>query len=139
MSLVVQVAQLRRTVHRLLTRRLARSTERPFPQLLALRVVSLGQVHTQVELAERLMVDGAAVSRLVDRLQGEGLLERRPGEDRRCVKLHVTAAGQREVEALDRELARMDAHLEGHLSRREVDTLHALLAKLQAVVDETPA
>lgn len=138
MSLVVQVAQLRRTVHRLLVRRLAAVTDRPFPQLLALRLVSQGLVHTQAEVAERLMVDGAAVSRLVDRLEAEGLLERRPGEDRRCVRLHVTAAGRREVSALDRELDRMDAHLEAHLTRREAETVRGLLAKLQAVVDETP-
>lgn len=139
MSLVVQVAQLRRTVHRLLVRRLAQVTDRPFPHLLVLRLVSQDVVHTQAEVADRLQLDGAAVSRLVDRLEAEGLMERRPGEDRRCVRLHVTAAGRREVSALDRELDRMDAHLEAHLTKREVETVHALLAKLQAVVDETPA
>src|SRR3954470_22278038 len=97
MTLAEQVASVRRTIHRLLTRRLSRRTDRPFMQMLALKSIDRGEVKSQAALAERLLAGAAAVSRLVERLVEDGLLERSAGEDRRCVRLGVTKAGRKEV------------------------------------------
>jgi DNA-binding MarR family transcriptional regulator len=131
MTLVEQLASLRRTLHRLLTRRLSSQTDRPFMQMLALRVIDRGEVRSQAALAERLLVDRPAVSRLVERLVEDGLLKRCAGEDRRCVRLEVTAAGQAEAVVLHTELQELDGEVRKHLTAQEARTLRQLLEKLQ--------
>jgi DNA-binding MarR family transcriptional regulator len=131
MTLVEQLASLRRTLHRLLTRRLSRHTDRPFMQLLALRVIDRGEVHAQAALAERLTVDPPAVSRLVERLVEDGLLKRCAGEDRRCVRLEVTAAGHEEALVLHSELQGLEGEVRKYLTAQEMRTLRQLLDKLQ--------
>ena len=50
---------------------------------------------TQVELARRQRVEGPSVCRMVDRLERDGLVERRPHPgDRRATEVHLTAAGE---------------------------------------------
>jgi len=130
MTLVEQLASVRRTLHRVLTRRLSKHTERPFMQMLALRVIDRGELHGQAALAERLLVDAPAVSRLVDRLVADGLLKRCAGEDRRCVRLEATAAGHEEALALDAELQSLEGEVRKHLTAQELKTLRQLLDKL---------
>jgi MarR family transcriptional regulator, transcriptional regulator for hemolysin len=137
MTLAEQVASVRRTIHRLLTRRLTQRTERPFMQMLALKAIDRGEVGSQAALAERLLVDPPAVSRLVDRLVEDGLLERGAGEDRRCVRLEVTKAGKKEVAVYHAELERLEGEVRKHLTAQEVKTLRQLLQKLQAGVLQT--
>jgi MarR family transcriptional regulator for hemolysin len=142
MTLVEQVASVRRAIHRLLTRRLSRRTDRPFTQMLALKAVARGDASSQVALAERLLVDAPATSRLVDRLVEDGLLKRTAGEDRRCVRLEATEAGRAEVQCMLTELDRLDGELRQHLTAPEVKQLHQLLEKLHAGVlkaGEAPA
>jgi MarR family transcriptional regulator for hemolysin len=137
MTVAEQVASVRRTIHRLLTRRLSKRTDRPFMQMLALKVIARGEVGSQSALAERLLVDPPAVSRLVDRLVEDGLLKRGAGEDRRCVRLEVTSEGREEVELLHAELRRLETDVRKHLTAQESKTLQQLLEKLQAGLTET--
>lgn len=137
MTLAEQVASVRRTIHRLLTRRLSQRTERPFMQMLALKAIDRGEVKSQAALAERLLVDAPAVSRLVERLVEDGLLERCAGEDRRCVRLEVTKAGRKEVAIYHAELERLESEVRRHLTAQEVKTLQHLLEKLQAGMLQT--
>ena len=51
-------------------------------------------------LAKILRLSQPGTVRLVDRLQDEGLVERRPGADRRTLALFLTEAGQRQRRAL---------------------------------------
>jgi MarR family transcriptional regulator for hemolysin len=131
MTLVEQLASMRRTLQRLVTRRLSKRTDRPFMQLLTLRVIDRGEVQAQAALAERLMVDPPAVSRLVERLVDDGLLKRCAGEDRRCVRLEVTAAGHDEALVLHSELQSLEGEVRKHLTAQEMKTLRQLLDKLQ--------
>jgi len=131
MTLAEQVASIRRTVHRLLTRRLSKRTERPFMQMLALKAIDRGEVQSQAALAERLLVDPPAVSRLVDRLVEDGLMKRCAGHDRRCVRLEVTEAGRKEVTVYHAELERLEAEARKVLTAQEVKTLRQLLEKLR--------
>lgn len=139
MTLAEQVAAVKRTVHRLLTRRLSKRTDRPFTQMLALKVVDRGEVQVQATLAERLLVDAPAVSRLVDRLVDDGLMKRAPGQDRRCVRLEVTEAGRKEVAVYHSELERLESEVRKHLTAQEAKTLRHLLEKLQTGLQEIEA
>lgn len=106
-------------------------------QMLALKAIDRGEVKSQAALAERLLVDAPAVSRLVDRLVEDGLLERSAGEDRRCVRLEVTKAGRKEVAIYHAELERLESEVRKHLTAQEVKTLQQLLEKVQAGMLQT--
>jgi DNA-binding MarR family transcriptional regulator len=138
MTLPEQVGTLRRTLHRLLTRRLSGRTRRPLTQLLALKFIAVRGVRTQAELAERLLMDAPAVSRLVDRLEEDGLVERCAGEDRRCVRLRVTGASRAELAVLEEEGQRLDDEAARHLTASEMDELKRLLDKVQAGLAQVP-
>jgi DNA-binding MarR family transcriptional regulator len=139
MTLAEQVGALRRTVYRLLTRRLSGKTRRPLTQLLAVKFIDVRGVRTQAELAERLLVDAPAVSRLVDRLEEEGLVKRCAGEDRRCVKLQATDAGRVEVEVLEDASRWLDEESARCLTEAEMAELRRLLEKLQAGLTQVGA
>jgi MarR family transcriptional regulator, transcriptional regulator for hemolysin len=134
MTLAEQVASVRRAIHRLLRRRLSRRTDRPFTQMLALKAIEQCNVRSQAELAERLLVDPPAVSRMVDRLVEDGLLSRCEGQDRRCVRLEVTDAGRTELSVCLAEMERFEGEMRKHLTVQELKTLHQLLEKVNAVV-----
>lgn len=130
MTLAEQIGALRRTAYRLLTRRLSVRSRRPLTQLLAVKFIAMRGVRTQAELAERLLVDAPAVSRLVDRLEEEGLVKRCAGEDRRCVKLQATDAGRVAMEALEEATRSLDEDAARILTESELVELNRLLEKL---------
>src|SRR5687768_10901977 len=103
MTFAEQVGALRRTLYKVLARRVAARCGRPLPQLNALRLISGYEVQTQAQLAERLMIDAPAASRMVARLEADGLLKRLQGADRRSVRLKVTPAARESVAALKEE------------------------------------
>jgi DNA-binding MarR family transcriptional regulator len=89
--------------------RLARSMERDFDQRLkplgitrgsyaVLSAVHHDEKNTPAELAAHLGLDGAAITRYLDRVEELGLLERKPNAaDRRSIHLELTADGRRAV------------------------------------------
>jgi MarR family transcriptional regulator, transcriptional regulator for hemolysin len=134
MPLVETVTALRRTMHRLLTRRLAPQTEWTLLHLRALRVISMGEATTQAELADALLIDPSAVSRLVDRLVDDGLLVRGEGRDRRSFRLVLTPAGKHQLGFLTAELAQIDRQAKQHLSSEDLATLLRLMETLRAAL-----
>jgi DNA-binding MarR family transcriptional regulator len=53
-----------------------------------------GAVDSTTELCKAISYDGGAMTRMIDRLEAKGLISRRRGgEDRRAVKIELTAAG----------------------------------------------
>lgn len=132
MTLPEQVAALRRTIRRLLTRRLSGRTSLPFTQLLALKVIGMQGVHSQSALAEQLSIDAPAASRLVDRLVEDGLVKRCAGENRRCVRLEVTEAAFPSIETLQEEARWVEEEAGRHLTAQELSELKRLLDKLNA-------
>lgn len=132
MTLPEQVSSLRRTIHRLLTRRLSGHTRRPFQHLVALKQIGMRGACTQAKLAENLLIDAPAASRMVDRLEEEGLVKRCAGEDRRSVRLEVTDAGLGEVELLEEQVRALDREAGRYLTATEVRELKRLLEKLHA-------
>ncbi|NPC75643.1 MarR family transcriptional regulator [Corallococcus exiguus] len=131
MTIAEQVASTRRAVVRLLTQKVGEQTDRPLMQLLVLKNIGIHGIHSQAQIAERLLIDAPAVSRLVDRLEEDGLVERRAGENRRCVRLEITDAGRREIQALELAARWVDAQAREFLAPPEVEVLSCLLEKLQ--------
>ena len=81
-------------------------------------------------IAEDMIVREPDISRLVDRLEEAGLVERRRStEDRRVVRVRVTRAGIAKAKSLIAPLAELyDAQL-GHLSVKQLDTINDLMVR----------
>ena len=81
--------------------------------------------------AEALLIKRSNMTKLVNRLEREGLVRRHAlGRDRRTVGLHLTAAGRRRLAPLLPAIARHDEAATRPLTPRERQTLVGLLAKL---------
>jgi len=83
------------------------------------------------KMGERLLIHPASVTNIVDRLEAQGLVVRRPHPtDRRTILAVITDEGRRVAEAASRALAASAFSLEG-LSDREIDQLTRTLRKLR--------
>ncbi|ABF92124.1 transcriptional regulator, MarR family [Myxococcus xanthus DK 1622] len=129
MTVPEQMASLRRAIRRLLTERLGEQTSRPFMQLLALKSIADG-VRSQSAIAERMLVDAPSVSRLVARLEEDGLVKRSIAEDRRCARLELSPAGQTELNLLRDALIWTDVELLRYLTVQEMAEFKRLTVKL---------
>lgn len=106
----------------------------------ALVVIGYGLGPSNDRLRQVLGLSHPGTVRLIDRLVADGLVERRAGQDRRAVALHLTARGSEvREELLQGRLAAIRPLLEP-LSDGERETLAALLAKmLQAMAPDDSA
>jgi DNA-binding MarR family transcriptional regulator len=87
------------------------------------------------ELSKRMMVTGGNVTGITDGLAKDGLVERLPDpDDRRAILVRLTAAGRRSFAAMAAEHERWIVAAFGALSRREMATMAALLARLKTHV-----
>jgi DNA-binding MarR family transcriptional regulator len=85
-----------------------------------------------VEALRRVLgISQPATVRIVDRLAADGLLERRPGPDRRTLALHLTDAGERAATAV---LAERTRSLRGLLDALGDDERAALTPLLERIV-----
>lgn len=100
----------------------------------AVVVIGYGLGPSNDELRRILSLSHPGCVRLVDRLVADGLVERRPGRDRRAIALHLTAAGQQLRERLlTGRLAAIRPLLQP-LTAAEQDQLGGLLHKLLAAL-----
>ena len=92
------------------------------------------------ELARVLGVSQPAAVKIADRLAADGLLERRPGADRRTLALHLTAEGRAAAaDVLSRRAGELTVLL-SVLGPAERAALEPLLEKLvAALADDRPA
>lgn len=94
--------------------------------------VSTGTGLSQRELADRLSIGGPALVRHIDRLAGEGLIERRPDPiDRRVTRIFVTPLGEHRRDELAKVAESVDAELRSILTDREAATLIKALLKIE--------
>ena len=84
------------------------------------------------ELADRLLLSRSGITRLVDRLERQGLIERRPCEnDGRGYYAELTEAGRAKLStARPAHLAGVRRHFIGRLAPDEVDALGAIWERL---------
>jgi DNA-binding MarR family transcriptional regulator len=93
------------------------------------------------ELAERVLLSRSGLTRLVDRLQAEGLVERQPYPgDARGTYTVLTAAGRARLRAAAPvHLAGIDTYFLRAFSEDQLRTLQALLADLETECFADPA
>ncbi len=91
-------------------------------------------------LGERLRLDSATITGVLDRLARADLVERRPDpHDRRVNHVYLTPQGRALAEPLDREMDAMNAALLGQFSPADGERLRILLAHLGQVGGAVPA
>ncbi len=129
MSIGEQVRFLRRAIYRGLAERLAERSKVPLSRLWVLSALDHHRVESQAELAEILYVDAPTLSRMLAKLEADGLIARQPGEDRRKFRLALTPRGQAEALTVAEALRAIDERLSAELSQEEVVELERLLAK----------
>jgi DNA-binding MarR family transcriptional regulator len=100
-------------------------------QWIVLALIDDGSVVTPGEAAGILGHNSGATTRLIDHLEGQGLLERRrePG-DRRLVSLVLTPAGRSMAKAWGAKMAGFFDDLLAEFSPAEVETLINLMGRL---------
>jgi DNA-binding MarR family transcriptional regulator len=83
------------------------------------------------ELAARLGTDTAGMTRLLDRLQGKGLLARAPHpSDRRAIVVELTPAGRALLPRLGPCFGRVTRQLLGGFSATDIQRLNDLLSRM---------
>lgn len=86
-----------------------------------------------MEIAERMIEQTPGITRLLDRLEDKGLVERkRRADDRRCVLCSISAAGLELLAELDEPIAEADDRALSALSPAEAKQLIDLLGRARA-------
>jgi DNA-binding MarR family transcriptional regulator len=81
------------------------------------------------EISDRMVNQVPDVTRLLDRLESSGLIEReRDNDDRRHVLTRITDAGLELLDKLDEPVQELHRKQLGHLSQEQLSTLIELLA-----------
>ena len=82
------------------------------------------------EIGERMINRESDITRMLDRLEGRGLIKReRQTDDRRVVLGFITDAGLELLKELDQPVDELHRSLMGHMSEKELDSLLKLLGK----------
>jgi MarR family transcriptional regulator, negative regulator of the multidrug operon emrRAB len=103
----------------------------------ALVVIGYGLGPSNDQLRRILGLSHPGTVRLVDRLVGDGLVERRPGRDKRAIALYLTQRGKElREELLKQRLAAIRPFL-AHLTEAEQETFAALLHKMLQSMEPT--
>ena len=85
----------------------------------------------QVELAKRLGVEGATITRMLDSLEGEGLVERRADpSDRRAKHIKLTKRGEAELAKITNVAEVLRSHLLEGIAPGDIDKANEFLAHL---------
>lgn len=90
-----------------------------------------GRAATAIELAREMMIDAGAITRMVDRLEAKGLVERvRSETDRRVVHLRLTPAGEAVVGHVPHVLASVNNDFLRGFSDKDFQQLQQLLDRM---------
>jgi DNA-binding MarR family transcriptional regulator len=99
----------------------------------ALRVLWQCEGLSQVELAQRMMVEKASLTPVLAGMEAGGLITRhRSLEDKRKIRIYLTATGRRLKEKVLPLGARINNRATRGLTAAQSQTLHALLTKVMA-------
>lgn len=91
---------------------------------------------SQKELSEILEVEPITVARLVDRLEGRGMVERRPDpRDRRIWRLHLLPPARDVLHEIDRERADMTRILTRGMDEEALETMTDALLHMKATLN----
>jgi len=108
--------------------------------LTLLHLSRLPQAATQRELAEAVGVRGPTLVRTLDRLEAEGLIERRTeASDRRTKSVHLRAEAAPVLERIEATAAAVRAQIFSDLSQAEVTTCLKVLEQIAGKLGGTPS
>lgn len=97
----------------------------------ALRVLWEQEGLSQVELAQRMMVEKASLTAVLKAMAGQGLITRvRNADDRRKLNIYLTASGRRLKGKILPLIGKINKRATRRLSSPEVRQLQALLARV---------
>ncbi|MFD0387503.1 MarR family winged helix-turn-helix transcriptional regulator [Tistrella bauzanensis] len=95
---------------------------------------------TQRELADRLAIEAPTLVRLLDRLEADGLVERRPdGQDRRRKVIGLGPKAAPATDAIAREIAAVRADLLGGLTDDQIAQALLVLDAVQGAAEHLRA
>lgn len=107
-----------------------------FDVLSALRRTTPGGELSPGQLLAQTLVTSGTMTNRIDRLEERGLVRRRPDpHDARGIRVQITAAGRRRVDAAMRDLVAREQAILGALDAGERATLAALLRRVVAPFD----
>jgi MarR family transcriptional regulator for hemolysin len=91
-----------------------------------------GEGASQRALAQRLGIEGPSLVRLLDRMEKDGLVERRAvAADRRVKAVHLSRKGQSQLAEIKSIAAGLRQELMAGLPTQDVDTAMAVLAQIR--------
>ena len=91
---------------------------------------------SQRELADLMRIEAPTLVRHLDKLEEQGLVERRRDErDRRIIRVYATPAGSARFEEFHAVVCRADDELRAALGERDAETLSRVLAKVEGYYD----
>jgi len=129
-SLGFLLLQLRRTMRTELERR-SKEYEISAAQWTVLATLHWGAATTVSEIARFLLIDATGVTRLVDRLEAKGLVQRKAHKtDRRVNLVRLTSAGQELMVKLEKIAVDVDATFLGRLAPGEARQLVAWVERM---------
>lgn len=89
------------------------------------------------ELSRELGTDNSAVTRSIDRLEKNGLVQRNnSSDDRREYHITITAAGISETERVKDVIAAINKKIEREFSQKELDAFKTTLVRMDAMFRE---
>jgi len=125
------LSRVKSTMSNMITQRALAELGVTSQQASVLFMVASGKCLLAAELAREYGIDASAVTRLVDRLEKRGLLERvRSSEDRRAVRLALTPEGQAIAERMPPIFNGVIDQLTSGFTPEEVGFLKSMLRRI---------
>ena len=87
---------------------------------------------TMTKLSRLLFTENSSMTRLVDRMEKAGLVQRRTDlQDRRTLTISITEAGRKQAAAAKRIVQGVNEDVKAHLSPEELEVLKRVLGRLK--------
>lgn len=102
------------------------------PQWSALRLNAEQEGMTPAELAARQLVEKPTVSRTIQQLQESGLIETRPGQDRRAKQILLTDHGCNVYNGASAVIEKLEREVIGDIPEHEQDAMSVRFIEMQS-------
>jgi MarR family transcriptional regulator, transcriptional regulator for hemolysin len=102
------------------------------PAWLILSSLKSNERRTQLDLARAVGIEGPTLTRHLDGLEDNGIVRRvRDGDDRRAVRVELTADGERLFQTLRQAVIAFNRDLTAGLSQTELERMRKTLVRLE--------
>src|SRR5690606_26097569 len=99
-------------------------------------IINSPSLSAQVDIAKRLRIEGPTMTRMLDTLEADGLVERLPDPtDRRTTQLRLTPEGERVLEQIFKIAEDLRSRLLCGIPEERLDELNEFLAMLTDRLD----